>query len=135
MEVENLKFSIGQLVFAKVNGYFQKLAVVLEILKNTSKVVFFNSTQHSVLGFKKLTNIMHGDAIVSRYVNKNIGFTKAYHEMMLVLTGVIGLQSNIVTPTPIPPTSPTPPPPPSSSKNKKKNTEKTKKETTKNPQF
>lgn len=85
MSLQQIKFKVGQAVFAKVKGYVSWPSIILEINKGTAKVAFFNSNQHAYLGFKKLMLVSESDALIKRHLNKHLEFTKAYNEMLIVV--------------------------------------------------
>lgn len=86
MDIAIIKFSVGQIVFAKIKGYPPWPAVITALPKdkNCAKVTYFNSGQCSELSYKKLTPFHAAGSIIERHLNRNKGFTRAYLEMKLV---------------------------------------------------
>lgn len=86
MSLIRLEFQIGQAVFAKIKGFPPWPALIVGIMgTNQAKVVYFNSSEYSLLSFKKLTPFDANGKIAHQFYNKNKGFTKAFDELMLVL--------------------------------------------------
>lgn len=87
MDLVKVVFSVGQVVYAKLKGYPPWPAVITFIPKGrkVAKVLYFNSGQCSELSFAKLTPVHAAKNIELKYLNKNIGFTKAFNEMVLVM--------------------------------------------------
>lgn len=86
MELEKLRFTVGQLVFGKIKGYPDWPALITEIHKNTAKIVWFNwNDQTSKISFEKLTPYFAGRRIVNTQYGRNAKFTKACDEMEYVL--------------------------------------------------
>lgn len=86
MEIAQIKYTVGQLVFGKLKGYPPWPAVVTGLVKNRNmaKIIYLNSGQCSELSFKKLTPYGAAKKIIDRHLNKNRGFTRAYQEMELL---------------------------------------------------
>lgn len=82
MELERVKFSVGQAVYAKLKGYPPWPAFISHIPKNRkiARVQYFNSGQWNDLSFEKLTPFHAGANIASKYFAKNIAFTKAFRK-------------------------------------------------------
>lgn len=106
MECATIQFTVGQLVYAKLKGYPPWPAVITHFPRNRiARVIYFNSKKwlvlhllvkflfhiylifrfRSNLSFKKLTPYHAGKTIEQRYLRRNVGFTKAYNEMKIVL--------------------------------------------------
>lgn len=87
MELSVQKFETGQAVYAKIKGYPPWPAFVTHIPKDrkVARVQYFNSGLWNELSFAKLTPFHAGKGIVEKYLNKNGAFTKAYHEMLLMM--------------------------------------------------
>lgn len=87
MELAEVKFVVGQAVYAKLKGYPPWPAIITHIPKNRkiARVQYFNSSQWSELSFVKLTPFHAGKQIVEKYIDKNRPFTKAFHEMRMIV--------------------------------------------------
>lgn len=86
MDIATINYIVGQVVFGKLKGYPPWPAVITALPNNkkVARIMYFNSGQYSELSFKKLTPYHSAAAIIQRHLNRNVGFTKAYHEMELV---------------------------------------------------
>lgn len=86
MDIAQIQYTVGQVVYGKIKGYPPWPAVIAALKnKNVAKITYFNSGECSELSFKKLTPYHAAGKVVERYLNKNRGFSKAYHEMEIVV--------------------------------------------------
>lgn len=87
MELELVKFDVGQVVYAKIKGFPPWPSIVTHIPKNrkVARVQYFNSSQWNELSFQKLTPFHAGRIIAQKYLHKNRAFTRAFHEMQMVM--------------------------------------------------
>lgn len=87
MELVTLKYTVGQVVYAKIKGYPPWPAIITHIPRdrNIARVQYFNSGQWNELSFTKLTPFHAAQNIVSKYFGKNRPFTKAFQEMQMVM--------------------------------------------------
>lgn len=86
MELQKLRFTVGQMVYGKLKGYPPWPAVITKIEKNMAKIVYFNANKEfSTISFNKLTPFHAGGKIVEKYHDRNLKFTKAYNEMRAML--------------------------------------------------
>lgn len=86
MELQKVRFSVGQMVYGKLTGHIHWPALITEIDKNIAKIVYFNANQqYSYLSFNKLTPYHAGRKIVEKYYGHHKKFSKAYDEMEIVL--------------------------------------------------
>lgn len=85
MELQTLRFTVGQLVFAKIKGSVPWPALITKIEKNLATVVYFNwNQQYSTLAFKNITPLHAGRKIVNKHYGHHVSFSKAFDEMNLV---------------------------------------------------
>lgn len=83
--IVRVKYLVGQAVFAKIKGYPPWPSIITEIPRNgLVKVLYFNSSEYSVLSEKRIKPIQAGGDIVKKYKG-NKAFTKALAEMNAVL--------------------------------------------------
>lgn len=86
MDLQITKYTVGQVVYAKLKGYPPWPAVITKIVRDgIATVPYFNSTKWNDLSFKKLTPYHAEIMIEKRYLEKNKGFTKAFNEMHFLL--------------------------------------------------
>lgn len=86
MELQKLRFTVGQVVFGKIKGYPHWPALITEIHKNTATVVWFNwNDEISKISFGKLTPYHAGRRFVETHYGRHGKFTKACDEMECVL--------------------------------------------------
>lgn len=79
-------FDVGQVVFAKIKGYPPWPAIITYLpTKTKARVLYFNSGKTNDLSFEKLTPFHAGKYIEEKYRNRNVGFTKAFEEMLLIM--------------------------------------------------
>lgn len=68
MELQKIRFTVGQLVYGKLKGYPPWPAVITNIEKNMAKIVYFNANAaFSNISFKKLTSYHAGKKILDKY--------------------------------------------------------------------
>lgn len=86
MALVEQKFVAGQVVYAKIKGYPPWPAWITHMpTEKKARVRYFNSGKWNELSIAKLTPFHAGRYIENRYLNRNAGFTKAYHEMLLMM--------------------------------------------------
>lgn len=96
MECALIHYEIGQVVYAKLKGYPPWPALITHFPRNgMARVLYFNSPSWSDLSLNKLTPFHAGKHIEERYLRRNKAFSKAFDEMMVVLTIAGGEQQKI----------------------------------------
>lgn len=85
------KFTVGQVVYAKIKGYPPWPGVITHMpTEKKARVLYFNwNGEHNDLSIKKLTSFHAGRNIEQKYLNRNAQFTKAFHEMLLMVEAPI----------------------------------------------
>lgn len=86
MELERVKFVVGQVVYAKIKGYPPWPAYITHFPRaKIARVRYFNSEQWNELSIDKLTSFHAGKSIATRYCGRNPAFTAAYRTMQLTM--------------------------------------------------